>query len=178
MATRRDAGRPRGKQLRNTILKATIAELAAHGIDGVSIARIAEAAEVNKTTIYRKWPTVEALVLEALRASLDEATGTIEDTGSLRGDLCGLVRQVAERMSSPTGLALTQAAFAERFNAMAKVLANTPLMRQHTALAQLVTRAAARGECDQDAGCHQDTRTQGAVVAGRLWLSCAGINEV
>ena len=56
MATRgrRDAGRARGEPIVDSILEHTLADLSRAGLDGLSIDRIARAAAVNKTTIYRR----------------------------------------------------------------------------------------------------------------------------
>lgn len=52
---RRDAGRPRGRPVVDAVLDAVVAELAEHGPDGLSVERVARRAEVNRTTVYRRW---------------------------------------------------------------------------------------------------------------------------
>ena len=146
MPSRRDAGRPRGKPVEDAIVRATLDELAAHGIDGVSVARVAEAAQVNKTTVYRRWPTVEALVAAALERALHQIAGALRDTGSLRGDLRQLVASIAEALGAPAGRALVRAAMADRASLEVAALAADPLVREQTAVLALVTRAVARGE--------------------------------
>jgi AcrR family transcriptional regulator len=150
---RRDAGRARGEPIERAILAATLDELAEQGLDGLSIARIAEAAQVNKTTIYRRWPTRESLVAAALEGSLREAAGALTDTGSLRGDLRHLLDTVAARMASPGGRALVQAAMSEAATAVLVELSGDPRVREQQAAVDLVARAAARGEWDP--ACHQ-----------------------
>lgn len=145
---RRDAGRPRGKPIEAAILAATLEELSAHGLDGFSIPRVAEAAEVNKTTVYRRWPTREALVASALEAALRETSTELEDTGSLRGDLRVMVHRVARRMASAEGRALARAALSDRAAAAIGELAADPLVREQAAVVALVARAAERGEWD------------------------------
>jgi AcrR family transcriptional regulator len=63
-----------------------------HGLDAVSMDAVAQHAGVSKATIYRWWPTKEALALDALYAEWAEHTQTEIDTGSLRGDLLALLR--------------------------------------------------------------------------------------
>jgi AcrR family transcriptional regulator len=48
--------------------------VAEHGADGVNVGKIARRAEVHETSIYRRWPTKEHLVLDALltHRALDE----------------------------------------------------------------------------------------------------------
>lgn len=144
--TRRDAGRPRGRPIEEAIVSATLQELALHGLEGLSIPRVAAAAEVNKTTVYRRWPTREALVAAALGTALRETAGQIEDTGTLRGDLAVLVQLVAARMDSPEGRALARAALGASFGGVEPQGATEA--REQAAVLALVSRAAARGEWD------------------------------
>lgn len=145
---RRDAGRPRGKSIEQAILSATLDELAAHGFDGLSVPRVAAVAEVNKTTVYRRWPTREALVAAALEAALRDTAGELTDTGSLRGDLRRLVYLVAARMDSAEGKALARAALSEHAAGVVAALSQDPMVREQEAALALVARAAARGEWD------------------------------
>ncbi|MFO7568128.1 MAG: TetR/AcrR family transcriptional regulator [Enhygromyxa sp.] len=147
---RRDAGRPRGKPIEQAILAATLDELAEHGLEGLSVGRIAEASEVNKTTIYRRWPTRESLVAAALEGALREAAGELQDTGSLRGDLKAMLDTVAARMSSAAGRALVQAAMSEASTTAVAELGSDPMIRGQQAAVELVARAAARGEWDPE----------------------------
>jgi len=145
---RRDAGRPRGKPIERAILAATLDELAAHGIEGLSVARIAAASEVNKTTVYRRWPTREALIAAALEGALEEASGQVVDTGSLRGDLRLMLDVVADRVALPGGRALVQAAMSDASAAAVAELSADPLVREQEAAVELVRRATERGEWD------------------------------
>ena len=147
-SARRDAGRPRGAPVEQAILAATLAELAAHGPEGLSVPRVAAAAGVNKTSVYRRWPTREALVAAALEAALHETAGALRDTGSLRGDLELLIGLVAERVGTPEGRALARAALDERADAAVGALALSPVAREPAEVIALVQRACARREWD------------------------------
>ncbi len=59
-------GRPRSEQVERAIIDATIDLLADHGYLGLSIEAIASQAGVAKTTVYRRWPGKDELVLDAL----------------------------------------------------------------------------------------------------------------
>lgn len=146
MPPRRDAGRPRGKPIEQAIVTATLDELARHGLEGLSIPRVAAAAMVNKTTVYRRWPTREALVAAALEAALVETSAELADTGSLRGDLRCMVDRVAARMSTPEGRALLRAALAESSSDAVHQVGLGSGAREHEAVLGIVQRAAARGE--------------------------------
>lgn len=145
---RRDTGRARGKPIEDAILTATLDELSTYGLDGLSVPRVAAAAEVNKTTVYRRWPTREALVAAALEAALRETAGELIDTGSLRGDLRWMLQLVALRLDSAEGRALARAALSEQAAAAVAELSRDPMVRAQAAVLALVARAAARGEWD------------------------------
>ncbi|MBA2890141.1 TetR/AcrR family transcriptional regulator [Nonomuraea soli] len=106
---RRDAGRPRGATVVAAVLRAVRAELADHGYEGLSVERVARRAEVNKTSVYRRWPTREALVAAAMEGLLDDF-GDAPDTGTLRGDLHALASPIADLAAQPEGVALLRAA--------------------------------------------------------------------
>jgi AcrR family transcriptional regulator len=63
----RPPGRPRSERAARAIIDATIDLLAEEGgVTGVSIEAVAARAGVGKTTIYRRWPNKEALIIDAL----------------------------------------------------------------------------------------------------------------
>lgn len=125
----------------------TLEELATVGLEGLSVERIARAAEVNKTSIYRRWPTREALVAAALEGVLDSVAAQAPDTGSLRGDLLGLLEPVVDFLGQPTGKAVVRAAFAESSASSVAAMAARRLEQQATGpVRALVARARARGE--------------------------------
>lgn len=88
-AARRPPGRPMDEQVSTEILDAAVALLTEEGFAGVSIDRVAASAGVSKATIYRRWSTKEALLLEAA-SCLSGGTDDLPDTGTLRGDLAAL----------------------------------------------------------------------------------------
>lgn len=85
-------GRPRSEQVEQAIIDATIALLAEHGYLGLSIEAIAAQAGVAKTTVYRRWPGKDELILAALsRLKGPLATPAGED---VRADLLYLLDHV------------------------------------------------------------------------------------
>ena len=82
---RRPPGRPRSERAERAIVEATLALLAEHGVEGLSIEAVAARAGVGKATIYRRWPRKEALVVDAL-ARLTEIARPVS-TGNVRDDL-------------------------------------------------------------------------------------------
>ncbi|MFI0349871.1 TetR/AcrR family transcriptional regulator [Actinomadura sp. 9N407] len=86
-------GRPRSERAEKAIIEATLDLLAAEsGVAGVSIEAVAARAGVGKTTIYRRWPNKEALIVGALAAAktpLSEPAGV-----SVRADLLTIARSM------------------------------------------------------------------------------------
>src|ERR1700689_429259 len=90
----------RGEHVRQTVLAAAFEELAANGFDGAPVAGVAKRSGVHETTVYRRWVTRENLLVAAL---LDRSAEAIPaaDTGSTRGDLLAIVRDVIPYLPSP-----------------------------------------------------------------------------
>ncbi|HZT10795.1 MAG TPA: TetR/AcrR family transcriptional regulator [Actinomycetota bacterium] len=60
-------GRPRDPETDRAILQATIELLGEEGYEGLSIEGVAARAGVGKTTLYRRWPSKEPLVVDAIK---------------------------------------------------------------------------------------------------------------
>lgn len=67
-----------------------------------TLAQVALRAGVQKTTVYRRWPSVEALLHEAL-AERPRRGIPVPDTGSLREDLRALARASHRYLNSEEG---------------------------------------------------------------------------
>ena len=143
---RRDAGRPRGAPILDAVLTRTLEELVAHGIEGASVERIARAAEVNKTSVYRRWPTKEALVAAALERVAQDIEVELGDRGSLHKELEFVGEHVAALLSSPLGRSLARAAMAESVGSELAALAAREIDRPRASLTDLRRRARTREE--------------------------------
>ncbi|MFI5845036.1 TetR/AcrR family transcriptional regulator C-terminal ligand-binding domain-containing protein [Catenuloplanes sp. NPDC051500] len=109
MADQQRQPRRRGETVRRAVLDAAAAELTAAGVEHVTIAGVAARAGVHETSIYRRWVTKEALLLETAQ---EQTAGAVPqpDTGSLRGDLVALVLSLDAFLRSPIGGALLRVA--------------------------------------------------------------------
>lgn len=82
---------------------------------------VAAGAQTGKAAVYRRWPSKEDLVMDALRAGLPRLGG-VPDLGSVREDLLQLCKQMRVTMFSRSGFALRavlhecDTATAERFH--------------------------------------------------------------
>lgn len=85
-SARRAPGRPRDEQASEEILDAAAALLTEQGFGSVTVDAVAQRAGVSKATIYRRWPTKEALLLGAA-GCLSGGPPEVPDTGSVREDL-------------------------------------------------------------------------------------------
>ncbi len=85
-SARRAPGRPRDEQASEEILDAAVALLTEQGFGSVTVDAVAQRAGVSKATIYRRWPTKEALLLGAA-GCLSGGPPEVPDTGSVREDL-------------------------------------------------------------------------------------------
>src|SRR5262249_40598485 len=75
----------RSERVVRAVLAATTAELGRVGYAALRMEDVATTAGVNKTTVYRRWPTKADLVGAAMRG-LGAPAQPAPDTGSLRGD--------------------------------------------------------------------------------------------
>lgn len=90
----------RGEPVIRNVLTAALAEVARAGYHGLRIEDVAARAGVNKTTVYRRWPTKQELVRDAL-LSITTETFSAPDTGSLRTDLLAVARRNAALVAKP-----------------------------------------------------------------------------
>ena len=64
----RRPGRPRSERADRAIIDASLSVFAESGTEGLCIEEVAARAGVGKTTIYRRWPGKEDLLLDAIGA--------------------------------------------------------------------------------------------------------------
>lgn len=137
-------GRPRSQASEDAILDATLELLSAGGYRDVTVEAIALRAGASKSTIYRRWPTKENLVIAAFaRSPLLHAPA--------RGDVCAqlsaTIAQFARYMQETPLGAVLPVLVAERGRNPALDQALQPLVRQRREpLSDILTAAIARGE--------------------------------
>ncbi|MCX4577981.1 TetR/AcrR family transcriptional regulator [Streptomyces sp. NBC_01571] len=145
--------RRRGAVLERAILEATLEQLSTVGWSGLTMEGVAARAQTGKAAVYRRWPSKEDLVADALKAGLPSLTEA-PDLGSVREDLLELCRLVREAMYSQPGFALRSVlhecdvAQAERFHGV--ILGGVIEPTTHL-LQDIVHRGIERGEVRPDA---------------------------
>ncbi len=117
MRTRTGTARPGGRTARTTeaVHAAVRGLLEESGSAGVQVADVAARAGVNATTVYRRWGSVDALLLEVAVADLNRDR-PLPSTGDLRDDLLAYARQVRADVEAPGGLGLLHAIIAAAAN--------------------------------------------------------------
>lgn len=88
-----------------SIHNAALTLITTAGLTGVSMEKVAAEAGVNKTTLYRRYASIENLIAELITTLTSDAVPT-PDTGSLRGDLELLANVASEAIDGPTSRTL------------------------------------------------------------------------
>ncbi|WP_328505990.1 TetR/AcrR family transcriptional regulator [Streptomyces sp. NBC_00391] len=145
--------RRRGAVLERAILDAALEQLSTVGWSGLTMEGVAAGAQTGKAAVYRRWPSKEDLVADALQAGLPRFE-QVPDLGSVREDLLELCRQAREAMFSRPGFALRSVIHecdtiqAERFHGVIIGGVVEPTVKL---LREIVERGIRRGEVRPDA---------------------------
>jgi AcrR family transcriptional regulator len=149
MATARKTktrARPGGRSARvvRDVLAAAIDVFAERGYAGMSFEEIAARAGVNKTTVYRRFPTKPDLFRAAIIAL--RTTDQPPDTGTIRGDLRAILDTRVKQLSTPRGRSVARAVLIGAIEPeLAAVVA--AMRKDNPAIPDVVfDRAIARGE--------------------------------
>ncbi|GBR67075.1 TetR/AcrR family transcriptional regulator [Gluconobacter kanchanaburiensis] len=142
----RAPGRPVNLKLKDNILAAIAQVLVEEGYQGLTISRVARSAGVSTATVYRRWPTKQAMFFDAIRLWRDDLTPQI-DTGSFAGDVDALiaarVRFLATPLGRTYGTLLGEAVHDQEFG---QVLWETSVAPARAQMALFFERATRRGE--------------------------------
>jgi AcrR family transcriptional regulator len=144
MGVRRRPG-GRSARVRQAVLQATLDEIADVGYHQLRVERVAARAGVNKTTLYRWWPTKGSLLGDAVRAGPIEEF-KLPDTGSVREDLIELWRMGLPVYGTPRAIAITRALEAERDDPDVTAARSSVWAIRVEAIRQILQRGARRGE--------------------------------
>jgi AcrR family transcriptional regulator len=92
----------RSARVREAVLAAVLDELNVNGYAALSVEAVATRAGVNKTTVYRRWPTLDDLLVDALTTWSEDAIPG-HDTGNIETDLLTLGRELADQLNGGIG---------------------------------------------------------------------------
>jgi AcrR family transcriptional regulator len=88
--------------VRERVMPAALDELARWGVERFSIEAMAERHRLDPAMIYRYWDDRQHLIVDAALADA-ETFSSANDTGSLRGDLLSLARNLTARINTEAG---------------------------------------------------------------------------
>lgn len=166
----------RVRRSRERVLTTAFELLSESGVGGFTVDEVARRSGVAKTTIYRHWPTREALVIDACSRISDEQE--VPDTGSLDGDLTAILTNIGHLLGTARWSSVLPSIIdvAERDPEFAAI--HRRIQHGHAApLREVIDRAADRGEIAATA----DRPTMIAGLMGplfyRRWFSREPIDE-
>ena len=143
-------GRPRSAAADAAILAAARAALVELGCAKLTLGDVATRAGVAKTTLYRRWPGKNELIVDAVAALFDELE--LPDRGSLAADIEGVVLQFATILALPEAKNGLMAVVAESTHdeALRERIRTSIVDRQKRLVLEGRARATARGELPLD----------------------------
>jgi AcrR family transcriptional regulator len=159
------AARAGGRSARvvSEVLRATAEELGRVGYLALRVEDVALHAGVNKTTIYRRWPTKADLVSAVLRDAA-EGCEAPPDTGAVRDDLLILVGRLAEHGRAPW----VKVMMAECIHPEVYAIVHGLKHQFEADWVRAIARGMARGEVPPDASPLLVTELITSAVIGRI----------
>jgi len=176
VSRKRRAPQRRGEAVVSRVLDVALEELGRVGLERLSLPRVAERAGVNKTSLYRRWPTKDALVRAALERSMGQVHD-VPDTGALATDLAALASAVAGFITSPRGMAVLRTVFVDGRRPRVQRLAETMWADAGAVPRAVVERAVARGELRADADVELLLFTLAGALLHRVFVERAPVDE-
>ncbi|MFD0275176.1 TetR/AcrR family transcriptional regulator [Kitasatospora sp. NPDC127111] len=164
--------RPGGRtaRTRTAVLEATLAELVETGYADTRVDRIAARANVAATTIYRRWGSLENIVVDLA----DELAVTISlgESASLEDDLRTVARAVVTLNEDPAHRAWLQAMISAAIRSPSARTALSSVLAHRRDLASVAVRdAIARGEVPADTDPHEVIRATVAPLYLRMYVN-------
>jgi AcrR family transcriptional regulator len=168
--------RKRGAALEDAIIDAAYAELTEVGYTAFSVEGVAARARTGKASIYRRWPTKQELVMDALcdRLPTAEQCGLmpdIDDSVTTADALHGVARAIASVITSPAGDAMRAIkceALADP--QLAQLIDDRFQAPRRAAMLGLLQRGVARGEVRPEAATQLVADVVPAVLTHRVIL--------
>ena len=152
-------GRPRSAAADTAILAATREALVELGWSKLTLGDVATRAGVAKTTLYRRWPGKNELVVDAVAELFDELR--LPDRGTLAADVEGVVLQFAAILARPEAKSGLMAVVAEstRDDALRQRIRESIVDRQKRLVLEGRRRAQTRGELPPEPDPEESART-------------------
>ncbi|MFD2766486.1 TetR/AcrR family transcriptional regulator [Micromonospora eburnea] len=169
--------RPGGRSARVRAAVLTAARgLLVDGYAELTVERIAQAAGVNKTSIYRRWTDLEGVLGDLLSEYASEVV-PIPDTGKLDTDLEELASLIRRGMTGEPGELITALAAAAPRNPRAAQIVRGFFAERFGLAEAVVDHAVARGELPDDTDAQAAIEVLGAPFFLRLLVVDKPIDE-
>jgi AcrR family transcriptional regulator len=165
--------RPGGRTARTraAVMAAVIEELSEHGYAGARLERVAARAGVAKTTIYRRWGSLDGLLAD-LMAERAAQEIPVPDEGDLGSDLRVLARHAVASVRDPAVRAALASIVAAAVQSPAARQVLTRFLAGRTAtMTVIVDRAVQRGEVPAGTDAAGIIRTVTALIYYRLFIA-------
>ncbi|MFH8260385.1 TetR/AcrR family transcriptional regulator [Streptomyces roseolus] len=171
--------RPGGRTARTraAVRDAVLTGLAEHGYPSLTVEYLAEHSGVHKTTLYRRWGSVEGMVADALDLA-GEDEWTPPDTGSLAGDLRALAHEVVDGFRDPADAAAPTAFVGAAFQSPRAADALRAFYGERFRRCEaVVARAVDRGEAPVGTDAGAVVRAVSAPLFLRLFVTREAVDE-
>ena len=176
---KKEVGAPRPPQRRGApvvdrVLGIALEDLARLGYHRLSVPEIAARAGLNKTSVYRRWPTKQALIGAALERALGH-DAPLPDAGSLRADMLSFALTAAAWAASPVGRGVMRTLLADGDDPEIRTLLSDLLREQATGPLALFRRAEARGELPPGADVPMALTAIAGAISHRVFVEQAPV---
>lgn len=175
--------RKRGAALEDAILESAYAELSEVGYAAFSVEGVAARARTGKASIYRRWPTKQLLVLDALCAQLPTPAECglemqLPESMTTAEALRMIARRISEILASPDG-AVMRAVKCEAVTDpdLAREIDDRFQAPRRAAMLELLRRGVARGEVRPEAVTPIVADVLPAVLTHRIVLQREPVTE-
>jgi len=146
-------GRKRDHSRDPEILDAALEVLAECGYDGMTVEMVAARAKAGKATLYRRWASKNELVIDAVACMKRADLEHLPDTGTLRGDLVGLIKprtieEAEKKLQIMAGLSSMLSKSPELAQAIEQAIIRPRAEANKTLLRRAIERGEISSECD------------------------------
>ena len=165
--------RPGGRTARTraAVMQAVIGELIDHGYAGATVEHVAERAGVAKTTIYRRWGSLDGLLADLMAEHAAQQI-PVPDEGTLDADLRALARAVVASVRDPAIRAAMASMIAAAVqNPAARQVLFRFLATRTATMTTIIDRAVRRGELPAGTDAAGVLQTVTALIYYRLFIA-------
>jgi len=164
-------GRPKSADLAPRVLEAVLGLLAEGGWEAVSMDRIAAHSGVAKATLYARWPSKAALVVDAISTGVGARIPPAPDTGDVGEDLRLLLVALIRVVDGPFGRVIA-AVVGEAVHdpVVAEVFQRLFVGPRRARVHEVIERGVARGQLTADVDVELLGDVGAAIVFQRLLL--------